>query len=316
MRHFVTCIIPTLLFAAAVLSVYLLEIRLWVRAWKTKSKRPLIRPAAWGLHILAAAGIACFGWACFVEPYTWDVTYVPITTDKLRTAHLRIVQISDLHCDRKVRLESQLPEIVNSLHPDLIVFTGDAVNTTKALPLFQSTLARMHASIGKYGVSGNVDHRICEGIDFFENSGFTELKLDTLVLEKDGEAFGLCGLEYESGRISFRAIRHLAPDRFNILLYHNSDLIDYLSQVPIDLYLSGHTHGGQIALPLYGALLTQSKHGKQYEAGLYRVGHIHFYVNRGIGMSAGFKPKVRFFAPPEITVFDITPQEQEPSRWN
>lgn len=309
MRHFLTCVIPTLLFLAAVLSVYLLEIRLWLKAVRGKSARDLNRPAAWCLHIAAAAGLACAAWGYFVEPYRLEVVHVPIQTDKLQTARLRIVQISDLHCDRRVRLENTLPEVVNALNPDLIVFTGDAVNTRRALPLFQNTLSRMHAPLGQYGITGNNDIPFCKNVDIFENSGFTELRLDAVRLEKDGERFGLCGIDFMEAQNSIRALRQLDPDRFNILLYHNSNLVDYIADKPVDLYLSGHTHGGQVALPFYGALMTQSQHGKKYEAGLYNVGPVRFYVNRGIGMCGGLAPRVRFLARPEITVFDIIPRE-------
>ena len=100
----------------------------------------------------------------------------------------------------------------------------------------------------------------------------------------------------------------MKSENFNLFLYHNTDLMDYFDGVPIDLYLCGHTHGGQVALPFYGALTTLSRHGKKYEAGLYRQEHIQLYVNRGIGMEGGRSPRVRFLARPEITVFDIGPE--------
>jgi hypothetical protein len=77
--------------------------------------------------------------------------------------------------------------------------------------------------------------------------------------------------------------------------------------VKVDLYCAGHTHGGQVALPLYGALITFSKYGKKYEAGLYREGETWLYVNRGIGMEGGSTPRVRFWAPPEVTVIEVSP---------
>ena len=314
MTYFIQCIIPAIIFAAAVLSVYILEIRLWIQAYRKKSIRCLTHWSAWILHILSITGLVCLSWGYFVEPYRLEVTHIPIYTDKLKNASLRIVQISDLHCDRKERLEPKLPEIVNELNPDLIVFTGDAVNTPRSLPLFRETLSQMHAPLGQYGVNGNHDMKVCPETDLFIDSGFKELKLDTVLLEKEGESIGLCGVDYLNGKISFKAIKQLKEDQFNVLLYHTPDLIDYLDNTPIDLYLCGHTHGGQIALPFYGAIITQSSHGKRYEAGLYQVGHITFYINRGIGMTGGPLPRIRFLATPEVTVFDIQPKT--PDQWN
>jgi hypothetical protein len=84
--------------------------------------------------------------------------------------------------------------------------------------------------------------------------------------------------------------------------------VEDLNGTNVDLYLAGHTHGGQIALPFYGAIITLSKFGKKYESGEYRVGNTILYVNRGLGLAGGFNPKMRFFARPEITVFDLKPK--------
>jgi uncharacterized protein len=73
------------------------------------------------------------------------------------------------------------------------------------------------------------------------------------------------------------------------------------------LYCTGHTHGGQVALPWYGALVTFARFGKRYEAGLYHEGDTWMYVNRGIGMTGGWPPRVRFGSRPELTVIDIRP---------
>ncbi|MEJ2705392.1 MAG: hypothetical protein P8Z79_23375, partial [Sedimentisphaerales bacterium] len=85
-------------------------------------------------------------------------------------------------------------------------------------------------------------------------------------------------------------------------------LIEDITDFPVDLYLAGHTHGGQVALPFYGALVTLSEYGKEYESGKYQVGTTTLYVNRGIGMEGGPVPRVRFWARPEITVFEVMPK--------
>ena len=106
---------------------------------------------------------------------------------------------------------------------------------------------------------------------------------------------------------------------FSIFLHHYPDLVEDLAgqnarlaedgeSRRVDLYLAGHTHGGQIALPFYGAIITLSEFGKKYESGMYKVADIVLYVNRGIGMDGGPSPRARFFARPEITVFEIKPK--------
>jgi predicted MPP superfamily phosphohydrolase len=82
----------------------------------------------------------------------------------------------------------------------------------------------------------------------------------------------------------------------------------------IDLYLAGHTHGGQVALPFYGALITLSKTGKKYESGLHHLSNTYMYTNRGIGMEGGKAPRVRFCARPEVTVIDISNSSDSPGQ--
>jgi hypothetical protein len=91
-----------------------------------------------------------------------------------------------------------------------------------------------------------------------------------------------------------------------ILLYHSPscDVVLKNDMKGIDLLCCGHTHGGQIALPGYGALITQSKTGKRFEHGLDKLGNAWIYTNRGIGMEGHF-PRLRFCAPPELTVLEL-----------
>jgi predicted MPP superfamily phosphohydrolase len=76
-------------------------------------------------------------------------------------------------------------------------------------------------------------------------------------------------------------------------------------QAKFDLYLAGHTHGGQIALPFYGALITYSRFGKKYESGQFHEGETTLYVTRGIGFAHQPQPEARFMARPEVTVIDL-----------
>ena len=268
------------------------------------------------IHILAIVGIACFIYGYFIEPYWIDVRHVEIKTDKFKGTDLTIVQISDLHCDKKMRNEEALPKIINALDPDIIVFTGDTLNTPRALPSFKKTMRALKAEIGKYAVRGNFDVWYWKEIDLFGETGFIELDGEVLTLSKGKEKFSLSGLSADSsfGDLSF--LNSLAPDAYNVLLFHYPGINEELGDVAIDLFLSGHTHGGQVALPFYGAIVTLSKYGKKYEAGRYDLVGKVLYVNRGIGMEGGIAPRIRIFARPEITVFHIEPKDNTSGRSN
>ncbi len=313
MKYILTSSVPAMIFAGGVLLVYYLYFRMlltWLirRLRKKDTKKVLTSRGAIALHIIATFGTMCIAYALFIEPYWPEISMVSIETDKLTETTFRVVQITDTHCDEKVRLEKRLPELINSLKPDVVVFTGDALNTRKALPLFQNTLNQLEAPLGKYAVNGNWNVYYSD-LKQFDNTGFQELRTHKKTIEKNGESIVIGGLAFENGRHSQRLFNQLEADEFNLLLYHNSDMMDYIATVPVDLYLCGHTHGGQVALPFYGAIVTLSRHGKKFEAGLYRQGDTQLYVNRGIGMEGGRTPRVRFFARPEIAVFDIGPKK-------
>jgi len=246
----------------------------------------LLRKLSLVLHALAVIGILCFLYGRFIEPYWVQVNTFTVATEKLSNTSFRLVQISDLHCDKKPVNEHKMVEIVNSLQPDIIVFTGDAVNTQAALPLFRDTLQRLEATIAKLAVRGNVELEYWPDVDLFSGTGFEVLDRDTLTLEKDGESLSISGLSCEYSRGFESLLAGVPENRFSVFLYHYPDLAEEPAVMSADLYLCGHTHGGQVALPLY--------------------------VNRGIGLERRPAPKVRFFARPEIAVFEIVAAENKP----
>ena len=305
-------IITILIFVGIIIAVYAGEAHLILGFVRCK-RRGTSTKRFWSggailIHLLATAGVVCFLYGFFIEPYRIEVKKVEIPTSKLHQSTVRLVQISDLHCNRKPGNEKKAVELVNALNADVVVFTGDAVNTLKALPLFKETLRSINAPLGKFAVRGNFDIRNWAGADFFGGTGFRELDANSIELQKDGETFYISGLSCEHPDMLGNLRGAIPENRFSIFLYHYPDLVEDLQHLNVDLYLCGHTHGGQIALPFYGALITLSKFGKKYEAGMYTVGDTILYVNRGIGMDSGIAPRVRFLARPEITVFEIHPK--------
>ena len=219
------------------------------------------------------------------------------------------MQISDLHCDWKTRNEEKMVRIINGLKPDIVVATGDYLNHLSALPRFQDALQRLEAPLGKFAVMGNLD--FCyQPLDVLDATGFRWLNRETVVVAKGSDSIGISGMDFTGSDAPIDPITGLPRDRFNVFLFHTPDLIEDVCGPGVDLYLCGHTHGGQVTLPWYGALITFSKFGKKYESGLYRVGETTLYVNRGLGLEQRPAPQVRFLARPEIAVFDIVPEQQ------
>jgi predicted MPP superfamily phosphohydrolase len=291
----------------------------WVRRRQGRPMGPLglpMRRARAVTYALAGIGLVCAAYARFVEPYWPEVTRARVESAKLAPGSrpIRIAHISDVHSDPEARLEPRLPEIIAREKPDLIVFTGDAVNSPGGLANFRALMTRLAAVAPTYAVRGNWDVWYWSQLDLFGGTGVTEL---------DGTAVrvpapSLPGEPWVGGVAVGHldavpgTLRSIPTGAFSIFLYHYPDEIEEVARHGADLYCAGHTHGGQVALPFYGALVTLSGFGKRFEGGHYRVGHTDLHVNRGIGMEGGSAPRVRFMARPEITIIEVHPARPRP----
>ncbi len=259
---------------------------------------------------LAGLCVVCGLYARLVEPYWPEATHVRIESGKLPPGSrpLRIAQISDVHSDPTARLEPRLPDLIADENPDLILFTGDAINSPAGLANFRTLMSRLAAIAPTYAVRGNWDVWYWSGLDLFGDTGVTELSDRAVRVPGDLPAeVWVAGVPVGSMDRAAPMLRSIPGNAVSIFLYHYPDEIEEIARMGADLYAAGHTHGGQVALPLYGALVTLSRYGKRFEHGLYRVGRTALYVNRGIGMEGGAAPRVRFMARPEITILELHP---------
>jgi hypothetical protein len=305
-----------LLFVTLVGSVYVLTLREAVKLILHKTGRRILsisRREVWYRRIvlsLAALGVICFLYGYLIEPYWPSVTRVKITSDKLPSGSrpIRIAHISDLHCDPKPRLEEKLPDIIAAEKPDIIVFTGDSANSAGGIPVFKQCMSRLSAIAPTFAVKGNWDTALWRRADLFGDTGARELKDKAVRIEIEGTPLWIGGVPAGFRNYIEEAFSDAPANELKILLYHYPDEIAEAARIGIDLYCAGHTHGGQVALPFYGALITLSQFGKKYEAGLYREQGTWMYVNRGIGMEGNVAPRVRFCARPEVTILEVSSQ--------
>src|SRR5215203_1833383 len=292
-----------LLFVCAVAAVYLFAacalVRLLLRRFGfTEQPTRATHIAERGSLGLAAIGLVCFAYGYYVEPFWPQVTRVRVESPKLKGAQrpVRVVHISDLHCDPEPRLEERLPDLIAAEHPDLIVFTGDSLNSPEGLPVLRKLLPRLASIAPTYAVRGNWDAAYWRREELFGGTGVVELKKEAARVEVAGTTLWVAGAPFASladppdGVPSGirNALKDVPPEAFTLFLYHTPDLIlEAAGTGRVDLYCAGHTHGGQVALPIYGALVTLSKFGKKFESGLHRIGSSWAYINRGIGMEGG-----------------------------
>jgi uncharacterized protein len=269
------------------------------------------KPRIWINRIilgLAFTGLLCFLYGYFIEPYWPQITQVQIKSVKILedSQSIRIVHISDLHSDPRPRLEERLPTIIANEKPDIIVFTGDSINSPDGLPVFKRCLSQLSSIAPTFVVKGNWDAGFWHREDLFGGTGVQELRGKAVELNIRGLPVWINGLPASSTEKELKESLELIPQNmFTIFLHHYPDEIYEVARHKVDLYCAGHIHGGQVALPFYGALMTLSKYGKRFEAGLYQIDGTQLYVNRGIGMEGGHAPRVRFWARPEITVIRV-----------
>jgi hypothetical protein len=249
----------------------------------------------------------------YVEPFHLTVTEFhqeapAFFPDRL----LYILQISDLHIERITPRERRLLAKVDALQPDLIVLTGDYVNQDylndpRAMQDARQVLSELHAPYGIYAIIGTTDTPEVMRTVFDSLENIRVLDDEVVGVYFPGGNLYLVGLTTESSinrdrQILTNLLAEFPPDIYTLLLYHTPDIIETASATDVDLFLTGHTHGGQIRLPLYGALVTFSDYGKKYEMGRYQVGSTTMYVSRGLGMEGLHMPRARFLCPPELVL--------------
>ena len=268
------------------------------------AKRPMkVSRLARGSFTLLAFGVCCFGYALFIEADWLEVTRLTVETDKWPKGKvLRVAHLSDLHVDRRTRALSRIADVLRDEKIDLIVFSGDSLNQADAAPLFRSVFGGLPARLGRVAVRGNHDVYRWGKVDLFGGGIATELMSDAPLMLGEG-SLAICGAPFAALDGVEGCLKSAPPEAFLLFLYHSPDLVEALEPRP-DLYLTGHTHGGQVAMPVYGALITMSNFDKRYEAGRYQVGKTTMYVNRGVGFEPHM-PKVRFFARPEVAIIEI-----------
>lgn len=265
------------------------------------------------------AGTAALLRGAMVEPRRLGLTRLHVKSDRLPpgTPPIRILHIGDLHLERPGQREDRLLELVREAKPDLILLTGDYVNTSfnqdaNTLAAVRDLLGQLSAPLGVYAVRGSppVD-RPATLVALFEDLPIRLLRNDVAEVTGDeGRRLALLGLDchHDIPRDRRALARLLGSPLGNgprILLYHSPELMPDAVAAGIDLYLCGHTHGGQVRLPVIGPLLTMSKLGRRYVMGHYNEGRTHLYVTRGIGFEGLSAPRVRLLCPPEVTLVEL-----------
>jgi uncharacterized protein len=274
--------------------------------------------AALDVFLLAVGGA---GYGYLMEPNWFKVDTIRLKLPRLsrQFSELRVAQISDIHMGGWMNLErlQRVADLVIEEKPDLLLITGDFVIGHSAADISQQSvqdlitgLSRLGTSFPTFAVLGNHDYWTDVQLvrHIVSSSGITELTNTVFTLQRENESLHLCGVDdiWEGNARLDDVIAQLNDDGSAILLAHEPDFADTSAATGrFDLQLSGHTHGGQVVLPFIGPPILPYL-GRKYPSGLYKIGEMFQYTNRGVGMA---RLPLRINCPPEITVFILESME-------
>lgn len=273
-------------------------------------RRSFLRISAAGAATMAGAAALGAGWATLVEPNWPVVEQVSVALPRLpaRLDGLRVAQLSDLHISQYTTAGDieRAARLAMRQSPDLLVLTGDFIwrDVWQYAEQLVEPLRTLRAPLGVYAVLGNHDH--WEGAALaarvLAEAGVTLLVNQAVRLDA-GAPLWLVGLDdvWERKQDMAAALAGAPEEACKLLLVHEPDYADEASRYPVDLQLSGHSHGGQIHVPGYGRPVLPYL-GQKYPAGLYQVSQMALYTNRGIGV---ISPPVRLNCPPEVTLLTL-----------
>ncbi|MFA6541443.1 MAG: metallophosphoesterase [Bacteroidota bacterium] len=272
-----------------------------------RHRRKFLKQSALGLGSLSFAGASANSLDEDCETIEKTVT-IPNLPEQLKG--FTIGMISDIHSSVFMN-KNDMDEYVkamNALETDLIVVTGDFVNSrTEEVYPFAEAFSELHAPFGVFGCLGNHDYfaddveRVAREVN---DCGVKLLRNDSVTIQKEDALFNLIGVD-DIGRgtdpndYMDRALTSVKNEYPRILLCHKPYFFENAKERKIDLTLSGHTHGGQIVFGMVGNTpISFATLASKYVAGLYHLDNAQLYVNRGIG-SVGLP--LRINCPPEIT---------------
>ncbi len=274
----------------------------------------LLKVGAINLALLVTGGTA---YSFLMEPGWVRVEKVSLRLRRLAPAFsgIRIVQISDIHMGGWMNVErlQRVADLIAGQNPDLLLITGDFLvghvfdeSAARSIRDLTELLSPLAESIPSFAVLGNHDYwtnpdavrgmlKVCK---------ITDLTNAVFTLTRGNEKLHLCGVDdVWEGDVRLDVVLDQVTDEgAAILLAHEPDFADTSAGTnKFDLQVSGHSHGGQVVFPFYGPPILPYL-GRKYPSGLYQVGNMYQYTNRGVGV---IDPPVRFNCPPEVTLFTL-----------
>lgn len=253
------------------------------------------------------------------EPNHPELVKIEMSLPRLPEAFdgFTIAQLSDFHYDEVFTIHPirRAIDLVNRVQPDLVALTGDFATISafavgddpqgaKAAEPCAKLLNQLRSRLGSLAVLGNHDVRTDPSFvtEALRSYGIPVLQNRSQAIERNGARMWICGLDSLDSRPDIEnALIGVPRSDFVALLVHEPDFADEATRYPVDLQLSGHSHGGQVWFPGIGAPWLPP-FGRKYPRGRYTVGTLPVYTNVGLGT---IRLPVRLNCTPEVTLFTL-----------
>ncbi len=279
----------------------------------SKTKRNLITRLRNAVYALIAIAVFSLIYVFQIEPLWFEIVSVNLTISNLAPAFdgFKIVQISDLHADTSMNPKKlgKIVNLINQQQPDIVAMTGDFITATldrQTTLMLEAAFKKLSPTAKTLAVLGNHDHYIDpqQIRTLLHNSNVLELNNSAYTLQRGNDTLSIAGVDdfwQEKANLDL-VLSQLPPQGAAILLVHEPDFADISAATQrFALQISGHSHGGQVRIPLRKPPVLPP-FAEKYPVGRYKVGKMVQYTNRGVGMVL---PAVRFNCRPEITVFTL-----------
>lgn len=259
-------------------------------------------------------GIGIISTATAIDSFWYEKVFIEINeffigNSNTQTNNIKVLQISDLHLKSIKPKHIELVKQVNEIKPDLILFTGDVIDRNKSLKNLDKYLAMFDPIIKKTAILGNWEcwkvHPL-ELLDIYQKHDCELIVNNSFKYEFENTSISVSGMDdLIAGKADFNlAMEFYKKSDYHVVMTHcphHRDIIkSQMNNIPIDLILAGHTHGGQINF--LGITPFTPEGSGRYISGWYREEIPHMYVSRGIGTTG---LPIRFGSRAEITVFNF-----------
>jgi predicted MPP superfamily phosphohydrolase len=255
-----------------------------------------------------------------IEPKRLKLRTIQLHSPKL-TKPLRVIHFSDIQSAEISTYERDVFDAIAELDADLILFTGDFLQLEKDKDFdrewfkLKSLFDQLKPRLGIYAVYGDTELELYSKKKS-ELAPIEILSSNSINIDYEGGIIALHGLSLFQSKRPLWALRSIEPwlestdeTAFKILLGHAPDYAMILQDMPIDLCIAGHTHGGQVRLPFFGPLTIYSKIPKVWSLGFRKIGMPYLNVSAGVGSNRfGGLPPIRFNCPPEFTLIELLPE--------